>query len=56
MNITIINDNIFELDETFKLEINVPEEAVAVGVRDGCHSFTPIVNIIDDDRKFYIIM
>ena len=55
VKIPIINDNVFELDETFKLEINIPEEAVAVGVRDGCHSFTPIVKIIDDDCKFCFI-
>ena len=54
MNIPIINDDVFELDETFKLEIKVSEEATMVGIRVGCHSFTPVVKIIDDDRKFYI--
>ena len=55
VDIPIINDDVFELDETFKLEIKVPEEAFAFGVRDGCHSFTPIVKITDDDCKLYII-
>ena len=54
MNIPIINDDVFELDETFKLEIKVSEEATMVGIRVGCHLFTPVVKIIDDDRKFYI--
>ena len=56
MNIPIITDNVSEGDETFQLEISVPEEAVAAGVIDGCDPFTPsvTVEIIDDDRKLYI--
>ena len=48
MNIPIVNDNVYELDETFQLELSVPEAAVRAGVIDGCD---PIVTIIDDDSK-----
>ena len=53
MNIPIISDNVYELEETFQLEINVPEAAVAAGVIYGCNSYTPsaTVRIADDDRK-----
>ena len=56
MNIPIITDNVYEGDETFQLEISVPEEAVAAGVIDGCDPFTPsvTVEIIDDDGKLHI--
>ena len=56
MNIPIINDNVYELEETFQLEISVPEAAVAAGVIDGCDPYTPsaTVSIADDDRKLYI--
>ena len=55
MNIPIITDNVYEGDETFQLEISVPEDTVTVGVIDGCDPFTPsaIVEIIDDDCKLY---
>ena len=53
MNIPIISDNVYELEETFQLEISVPEAAVAAGVIDGCDPYTPsaTVRIADDDRK-----
>ena len=56
MNIPIISDNVYELEETFQLEINVPEAAVAAGVIDGCDPYTPraTVRIADDDRKLFI--
>ena len=56
MNIPIITDNVYEGDETFQLEISVPEEAGAAGVIDGCDPYTPsvIVEIADYDRKLYI--
>ena len=56
MNIPIIGDNVYELKETFQLEISVPEAAVAVGVTDGCGTYTPraTVSIADDDRKLCI--
>ena len=55
MNIPII-DNVYEGDETFQLEISVPEEAVAAGVIDGCDPYTPsvTVEITDDDRELYM--
>ncbi len=59
VNIPIINDTVFELDETFQLEIIVPEAAVRAGVIDGCDPFTPrqTVKIIDDDDgKLHINM
>ena len=55
MNIPIINDNFYDPDEIFQLEISVPEAAVAAGVIDGCDPFTPSVNVEitdDDDRKY----
>ena len=52
VNIPIIDDSVYELDETFQLEINVPETAVAAGVINGCDPFTPSVTVeITDDRK-----
>ena len=56
MNIPIIGDNIYELNETFQLEISVPEAAVAAGVIDGCDPYTPSANdtSIDDDCKLHI--
>ena len=53
MNIPIIGDNFYELEETFQLEISVPEAAVAAGVIDGCDPYTPraTVRIADDDSK-----
>ena len=56
MNIPIISDSFYEVDETFQIEISVPEEAVRAGVIDGCDPFTPSLNveIIDDDRKLHI--
>jgi len=53
VNIAINNDSFYELNETFQLEISVPEATVRVGVIDGCDPFTPSLNveIIDDDRK-----
>ena len=53
MNIPIISDDDYELEETFQLDISVPEAAVAAGVIDGCDPYTPIVTvrIADDDRK-----
>ena len=52
VNVSIIDDNIYELNETFQLEINVPETAVAAGVINGCDLFTPSVTVeITDDRK-----
>ena len=56
VDIPIINDTIYELDETFSLEISVPEATVRAGVIDGCDSFTPrqTVRITDDDRKLHI--
>ena len=56
MNIPIIGDNVYELDETFQLEISVPEAAVAASVIDGCNPYIPsaTVRIADDDRKLYI--
>ena len=58
MNIPIISDNVYELDEAFQLEISVPEAAVAAGVIDGCDPHTPsaIIRIADDDRKLHITM
>ena len=58
MNIPIINDDDFELDESFQLELSVPEAAVRAGVIDGCDPFTPerTIDIIDDDSKLYINM
>jgi len=56
VNISITNDDFYELDETFQLEISVPEAAVEAGVIDGCDPFTPSlhVEIIDDDSKLQI--
>ena len=53
MNIPITNDTVYERDETFQLEIRVPEAAVAAGV---ISAYTPsaTVTITDDDRKLYI--
>ena len=58
VNIPIISDNVYELEETFQLEISVPEAAVAAGIVDGCGPYTPSATIIiaDDDRKLYITM
>ena len=55
MNIPIITDNFYEGDETFQLEINVPEDTVAANVIDGCDPYTPsvTVEITDNDRKLY---
>ena len=52
----INNDTVFELDETFSLEISVPEATVRAGVIDGCDPFTPrrTVKITDNDRKLHI--
>ena len=51
MNIPIVNDNVYELDETFQLELSIPEAAVRAGVIDGCDPFTlrETVEIVDDD-------
>ena len=57
VNIPIIDDNFYELNETFQLEINVSETAVATGVIDGCDPFAHgiTVEITDDDnRKLYV--
>ena len=56
VDIPIINDTVLELNETFSLEISVPEAAVRAGVIDGCDPFTPrqTVEIIDDDCKLHI--
>ena len=56
VNIPIINDTVYELEETFQLEISVPSEAVAAGVIDCCYPYTPsaTVTISDDDCKLYI--
>ena len=53
VDIPIINDTVLEPDETFSLEISVPEAAVTAGIIGSCD---PIVatEIIDDDGKFYI--
>ena len=53
MNIPIVNDTAYELDETFQLELSVPEAAVRAGVIDGCDPITPrkTIEIIDDDCK-----
>ena len=53
VNIPIINDTMFELNESFQLELSVPEAAVRAGVIDGCDPFTPrrTVEITDDDSK-----
>ena len=58
VNIPIIKDTVFELDETFQLQLSVPEVAVRAGVIDGCDPFTPrqTVEITDDDRKLHINM
>ncbi len=59
MNIPIINDTVSELDETFQLELSVPEAAVRAGVIDGCDPFTPrqpVEIIDDDDGKLHINM
>ncbi len=59
VNIPIINDTVLELDETFQLELSVPEAAVRAGVIDGCDPVTPrqTVEIIDDDDgKLHINM
>ena len=54
MKIPIINDKVYELDETFQLEISIPEEVFAAGVIHGCHPIAPsiTVDIFDDDGKF----
>ena len=51
VDIPIINDTVLELDETFSLEISVPEAAVRAGVIDGCDPFTPrrTVEITDNE-------
>ena len=56
VDIPIINDTVLELDETFSLEISVPEATVRAGVIDGCDPFTPrrTVEITDNDRKLHI--
>ena len=53
MNIPIIDDDDYEFEETFQLEISVPEAAVAADMIDGCDPYTPTVTvrIADDDRK-----
>lgn len=48
-NVTITDDNVFELVETFRLAINqtaLPLHVVATFPN------RPLVTIIDDDRKF----
>ena len=52
MNIPIINDTVLELDETFQLELSIPEAAVRAGVIDGCDpiSSRQTVEIIDDGK------
>lgn len=54
MKVPIIDDKVYELDETFQLEISIPEVAFAAGIIHGCHPFTPsiTVEIFDDDGKF----
>ena len=56
VDIPIINDTVLEPDETFSLEISVPEATVRAGVIGSCDPFTPTVTteIIDDDGKLYI--
>ena len=55
VNIPIIDDSVKELDETFELEISVPETAIATGVIDGCDPFTSSVTVeITDDRKLRV--
>ena len=53
VNIPIVNDTMFELDESFQLELSVPEAAVRAGIIDGCDPITArrTVEITDDDRK-----
>ena len=55
VNIPIINDTVLEPDETFQLELSVPEAAVRAGVIDGCDPFTPrqTITINDDDCKYH---
>ena len=54
VNIPIIDDNVYEFDETFQLEI-ISSLAVAYGVIDGCGLFAPSVTVVctDDDCKFF---
>ena len=55
VNIPIIDDCVNELDETFELEINVPEAAIATGIIDGCDPFTSSVTVeITNDRKLHV--
>ena len=55
LKVPIINDNVNELDETFRLQISVPDTVIAAGVTHGCHP-SVTVKIIDDDCKFYSII
>ena len=53
MNIQIIDDNVLEPDETFSLEIIVPEAAVRAGIIEGCDPVVTI-EIINDDGKLIV--
>ena len=52
MDIPIINDNFLEPDETFQLEISVPEATVRAGVIDVSDAIVTFV--IKNDGKLYI--
>ena len=45
VDIPIIDDNAFEFDETFKLEISIPKEAAIAGLTDGCDLITSSVTV-----------
>ena len=50
--IPIVNDDTYELEETFQPEISVPETAVVAGVIDGCDPYNPSTTVrITDDHK-----
>ena len=55
LTIPIINDSIYERNETFQLQLHVPEATVRAGVIDGCDPFDFDLNvqIIDDDGKLH---
>ena len=49
-NVSIINDDVIELDERFALDLEIPEAAAALRVVRGSPD-TATVNILDDDSE-----
>ena len=49
-NVSIVNDDVVELDESFTLVLEIPEAAAALRVVRGSPD-TATVNILDDDSE-----